>query len=328
MAVITGIIRDQPPAAERNILELARPITDIDGVTASNWLNDCGIDLLYTCGCVGRWPNQSDCRRRCPRVDEDNNEIPIESPDWWPVPIDQVNDGTGFVPAFPDGAPPRTGNTLRAAPFAVGRASRLLDVGDNCTVMDPRTAVQSDMEAHLAAVVGAELFDGQGTLSPSLMDLATPLGDGQLLGSSVGLSQLVRNAGQPGGMANSHYSLGDYVITMPAWAADVMGCQLRWDDENQQHVNRAGIPVWFVEGHPNLGPYEIEGDYTSGRGALDGEAWAYIHPRPYVGVGPLEVRDAGELNGNVVAAHATQRYIVIFKPCRIYAAKIDLNKSC
>lgn len=328
MAVITGIIQDRAPAAERNILQLANPVTDIANVTATNWLTDCGIDLLYTCGCVGRWPHQADCVRRCPRVDEDNNEIPIEKPDWWPTQIDQVNDGTTYVPAFPDGPPPQAGDTLCAAPFAVGRGSRTLDVGNNCTVMDPAVSAGADMEAHLAAVVAAELYDGQGTLSPSLMGLAQPLGGGALLGSAVGLSQLVRNASQPGNMANSHYSLGDHVITMPAWAADVMGCHLRWDEETGQHVNRAGIPVWFIDGHPNMSPYADPNDYTSAEPAGDGEAWAYIHPRPYVGTGPLEIVDGSEINGNVVSARATQRYIVVFKPCRIYAAKINLNKTC
>ena len=328
MAVITGIIRDTPPPPERNIVELARPITDIGNVTATNWLEDCGIDLLYTCGCVGRWPHQSECARRCPRVDEDLNEITVENPEWWPNQLDQVNDGTTYVPAFPDGPPPQAGNSLSAAPFAVGRVSRTLEVLDNSTVLDPRAEVGADILAHAPAAIGAELYDGQGTLSPSLMSLAQPLGGGQLLGSAAGLSQLVRNAAQPGGDGNAHYSLSDHVISMPSWSADVMGSQLRWDPETSQHVNRAGIPVWFVEGHPNMSPYADPNDFTTATPAEDGEAWAYIHPRPYVGRGPIDISNTGVINGNVEGARATQRYIVVFKPCRIYAAKIDINKHC
>ena len=187
------------------------------------------------------------------------------------------------------------------------------------------------MAAHLPTAVGRELFDGQGTLSPSLMSTAQPLvdgnGDPRVLSATGGMVQLARNASQSDVPGNKLYSLSDYVISMPSFAADAVS-GLRFDADRGEYVNKAGLAVWFPEGHPNMSPYADPNDFTSATPAGDGQAWAFIHPRPFAAVGPVETITADELLGNVRAARAVQRYIVVFKPCRIYAALIDINKSC
>ena len=61
MPTITGILHDEPPSSGVNLLELARPITDLPNINSeSDWAQD-GVIVAYRCSCVARWPMQIKC---------------------------------------------------------------------------------------------------------------------------------------------------------------------------------------------------------------------------------------------------------------------------
>lgn len=312
MATITGILYDQPPADQVNLLELALPITDLPNINSeSDWAQD-GIHVAYRCSCAARWPVQGKCYACVP---ED-----VVAPDWWPTPLSAEDNPSGQF-GMPDGPAPSTGDGILWKKFNVGRLHAHNEKGVGCDFENVAETTAADIAAHTPAVLGAELYDGAGSLSGGLMECAEliEVDGGGAVSPGQAVASLIQNV-TSSSEDGKHYSAGGYVISIPEHAGEAFN--------KSRRATEADIPVWRVAGNPNMGPYETDNDYTSGLEAGPGQAWAYIHPVPYVGVTQPKELDDSIPTGNLEMASEQRRYIVAFKPCRIYAILVDINIGC
>lgn len=316
---ISSVLHDDPPTT--SILDFARPITDLPGVTSTNWVNECGVTLLYRCQCVHQVPRRESCTV-CERLDDKGNPKPITPPEWWPelveIPeLDMVVDPTYC----------QTDGKAKGMTFREGTALGQSDKSVGCDFENTQESAIKALDAHLSAAIVCELWTGGTTLNVGLQTIASGnvIGDGvTAVSPAVAISNLIEAATQSPEPGAKRTTSG-LMISAPAHAEPLLKGCIRYVD-GVPHVGH--LPFMAIGGESNESPYADPFDYTTAAPAEPGTAWFYIHPRPYVGIDDrVSLKPAQGIEANKEDWIAERKFIVAFKPCPVFAVLADINEK-
>lgn len=331
-------LADAPP--RHSILEAAHPITDLPGITPTNWVY--GVNLWWRHDFASRFPNRV---QLTDPAFADPDIAAIADPDEWPDAI-TVDEGGQTVYSAPGGwkadAPEPDRTVFRT--FWVYAPRVRHDLGQSAH--EPGDDAEAIFLAHADLQVAREYADGLYSKNPSLYRIANDQSAGGPVHPAVAIATLyeafgnaddgplatgVQNPPAPTAQPNGS---GDMMLSVPYHAIPILARDnLVGLDSSGRLVDCYGNLVGTNPGWILNGPLVDTNDLETSVDPTDGDGWFYLGPRPFAAVGQWRTVDGMRGNGprgswaysNEAVDLVEAPALVVFRPARTYAVKASLN---
>lgn len=329
---------DEPP--QYSILDAARRIGDLSGITdaESSWVP--GINLWWYHGGVNRWPHRRQFSAVATDSYFDDDIDTIADPAVWPTAVDVQQTGQTVYSA-PDGVKDVADDPTQTRFRSFSVYAPLVELDLSQDVGEAADRAQQQMRAAAAGQIAYEFADSLYTKNPGLQRSAVDItGVGGAVHVTEAFSVLAEayGVGYPTALLSS--ADGDHCITVPWHAVPFLLEANLADWQSGRLIDCYGRPVNTTPGLVLSGPITDPDDLETAVAPTAGNGWLYISPRPFVGVGrfdrlPTGHERAGRAPGHSgVHAYSNQAVglaegpaIVVFRPVRTYAINVSLNKA-
>jgi hypothetical protein len=323
---------EEPPSW--SILDVARPIGDLDGLTdaVTSWGSGVGLHYLPG-GDVGRWRHDTMLTNA---AFDDPDIAGIADPAEWPTAID-VQEGGQTVYSAPNGEKPVSADLARVNFRTFSVFTPLLELELAQETGEAADLARDRLRANIAGQIAAEFADSLYTKNPGLYRAATDQSSASPVDPTYGLTVLAEAFGASGTADGSAY--GDAVVTAPWHALPTLVKRGSAQWSNGRLLDVFGQPLNVTPGHVLNGPLTDPLDLDSSQPPADAAAWMYISPRPYVGVGSFRPLPTGDerapgrpapsgthAKANIQVGLAEAPAIVVFRPVRVHAVEVTLNE--
>ncbi len=325
------VTQDQGPSW--SILEAARDIGQLPGITGreDSWVP--GINLWWMTGGVDRWPHRRQFNP--PTVSYDDPLIAsIGDPSVWPDPV-LVEQGGVTVYDMPDGLkaidPDPSKTPFRS--FSVYAPLVEQDLMADSEESIARAAAR--FRAQVSGQVAAEFADSLFTKNEGLYRTAADISGADPVNPILAFSALSEAYGTA--VTEDNAANGDAMITVPWHAIPQLTKRrlIQWD--GGRLVDCFGNTVNSTPGQILDGPITDPDDLETSVAPTAGNGWFYISPRPYVGLGGVRRAPTGQervgRGPSGTQAYANQQVglaeapaIVVFRPTLTFAINTSLNE--
>lgn len=325
------VLQDQAPSW--SILEAARDIGELPGITGREESWTPGVYLWWATGGVERWVHH--LQFNPPSVSYDDPLIAsIADPSVWPPPV-EVSEGTQVVYSAPDG--------LKAiAPDPSKTPFRSFSVYAPLTEQDLMQESQESIDrntarfrAQISGQIAAEFADSLFTKNPGLYRTAVDQSGLDPVSPIVAFSTLAEAYGTA--VTADNAANGDAMITIPWHAIPQLINRdlIIW--QNGRLIDCFGHVVNTTPGQVLNGPITDPDDLETSVPPTAGNGYFYISPRPYVGLGAVKQTPTGQERvgrgpsgtdayGNQQVGLAEAPAIVVFRPELTFAINVSLNE--
>lgn len=324
---------DQP--ARYSILDAARPVGDIPGLTDSAQSWGPGVALWYTTGGGRRWPH----RRLFASPYTDDAIAGIGEPSVWPEPVNVVQSGQtvyGAASGLKASAPDPMVERFRS--FSV--YSPVVDVDLSSDSGEAADRAREQLRANVAGQIAAEFADSLFTLNPGLQRTAVDISGPSPVHVTEAVSALAEAYGTGYPSSDLSSGDGDAQLSVPWHAVPYLIEANLAEWVSGKLVDCFGTPINTTPGLVLSGPVADPDDLESAPAPAAGTGWFYVSPTPFVGLGSFERLPVGAERAGRVLGHsgvhiesnrsvglAEAPAIVVFRPVRTYAVSVSLNKS-